>query len=116
MAENVVTMTMAQMITLTVEHWRLSAAMKESAAGGPAARHALRKMEDVLKGVGMEARSLDGTAYDAGLSVQVVDRLSASFIRKGIEVISETISPLVLFEGNVVKAAEVVVTVGEGVT
>ena len=113
-----VSVPLEQLTRMAIEHWRLVGAFQNGTGRGNGeaqVRHALRKMGEVLGGMGLEARSLNGVPYDPGLSVRVVDRVAVPSVQKGVEVISETIAPLVLFEGRVVKSAEVVLAVGDGV-
>jgi hypothetical protein len=113
MAEQV-SVAVEQLAGLAVEHWRLSGALSSGSVSGALVRHSLRKMEDVLKSLGLEARSLDGMIYDPGLNVRVVDKMVTPVIKDDTAVIAETVAPLVLFGGRVVKTAEVVLAVGEG--
>jgi hypothetical protein len=96
-----------QLVTLAIEHWRLSQALGERAT--PPARHALRKIADLLASFQVEVQSLDGLQYDAGMSVTVIDRISHPAVPPGIEAIIETVSPLILLKGQVLKTGEVIV-------
>jgi hypothetical protein len=105
-----VPVTVDQLASLAVEHWRLARAIDAApAASTPAARHALRKIGDLLKNWQVEARPLDGVAYDPGLSATVIDRVDDPALPAGTEVIVETLAPLVLAGGRVVRPAEVIV-------
>jgi hypothetical protein len=106
-APDLPTVTLEQLTTLAVEHWRLAGAL--AAANTPApARHALRKIGDVLGSLGIEAQSLDGQPHDPGMSAKVVDRVADPGSAGG-DVIVETVSPLVTLHGQVIRQAEVVV-------
>ena len=96
------------LVGLCVEHWRLA----RSPAGDPAARHALRRIEDFLKLCELEARNLDGHPFDPGLAVRVVDTVDDPGLPEGKAVIAETLSPVVLWRGAVVRAADVVTRKG----
>jgi hypothetical protein len=97
-------------IGLAVEHWRLTHALAagQSAASSGAARHALRKMEDFLALCELTIQHLDGHPFDAGLAVRVVDTIDDPKLAKGTIIIDETVSPLVMWRGVVVKSADVV--------
>ena len=100
------------LVALAVEQWRLSRwlaaqPVAHAAQAGPA-RHALRRMDDFLRLCALEVRDMDGRPFDAGLAARVVDAADDPLLPPGSAVIAETVSPLVLWRGDVVKAAEVV--------
>jgi hypothetical protein len=106
---NTLSVPLPELISLAVERWRLAGALDELPSGaGSLARHALRKMEDFLRGCELEARTMDGQVFDAGLAVQVVDSVDDPRLPGGTHLIDETLSPLVLWKGRVVKSAQVV--------
>jgi len=78
------------------------------AGRAPAAAHALRKWEDFLKSFELETVSLDGRPHDAGLAATVIDTVDEPTLPHGQTVVIETLSPIVLWRGQVVKTAEVV--------
>ena len=101
------------LVSLAVEYWRLANWVADGHAGsgggagaGPV-RHVVRRMEDFLNRCEIEVRSLDGIPYDAGLAARVVDTADAPDLPEGVTVISETLAPMVLWRGRVVRAAEV---------
>ena len=107
---------LASLITLGVEQWRLATwlAANPVASGSTApARHALRKLEDFLRAHGIEAQSLDGRPFDAGLAARVIDTVEDPKMEAGTSVIEETLSPMILYRGQVVRAAEVVTRRGK---
>jgi hypothetical protein len=108
------TIPLDRVIELAVEHWRLSGwlASVASRADVALARHALRKMEGFLGQFQIEARSLDGLPFDPGLPVTVIDAVDDPKRKEGEIVIVETLSPLVMWRGQVVKSAEVVTSRG----
>jgi hypothetical protein len=106
-----VSVPMGELAGLAVEWWRLSRAVGEG--GGGAARHALRKMEDFLRARKIEAQSLEGTTYDAGMAATVLDVIDDPGMKRGEAVVEQTVSPLVFWNGKVVKAAEVVTRRGK---
>ena len=101
-------LTHEQLLTLAIEHWRLSHTVGES---GPApVRHALRKIGAVLTELGVEATSLDGQEYDAGMRARVLEQEEGTKGKR--RVIVETVSPLVTWKGEIVRDAEVIVGSG----
>lgn len=111
-----VTISLSAMITLAIEHWRLAAwvAAAKAVPNAGAARHALRHMEDFLKSAELETRSLDGQSFDPGMAALVVHSEENPRLPEGTTLIMETVAPIVLFRGQVVKSAEVVTSRGTG--
>jgi hypothetical protein len=100
---------MSALTELGVEYWRLTTSLS-SARTGPTAvtRHALRRIGEVLARCEIEVRSLEGHPFDAGLAVQVVHSEDDPHLPEGQTVIAETVSPMVLWRGQVIRPAEVV--------
>ena len=98
------------LINLGIEHWRLSCwlAKLPVVPATAQARHAVRRMEDFLKLLELEFRNMDGHPFDAGLSVHVVDTIDDPESPDATIVVDETVSPMVLLRGQVIKAADVV--------
>ena len=109
---------LSSLIELAVEHWRLTAWL--AAAGGDAApaagpaRHALRRIGDVLTRVGVEARPLTDHPFTPGLAARVLDTTDDPTLPPGTAVVAETVSPLVLLHGQVVRPADITVRAGPG--
>jgi len=99
------TINLKSLIGLAVEWWRLSAAVPDAPG---AARHALRKMGDFLHQCELEIQSLDGRPFDPGMAASVLDTIHDPSLARGQIVIDQTISPIILWRGTVVKPAEVV--------
>jgi hypothetical protein len=108
----------ATLVSVGVEHWRLARWLKEvggetSSAAAPA-RHAVRRIEDFLRACEFEVHTMDARPFDAGLAVHVVDTIDDAALAEGDVRIDETLSPMVLWRGTVVRAAEVVTRRGTG--
>lgn len=104
-----VSVPLASVVAVAVEHWRLAMSLAGQAGGGPAAaRHAARKLGDFLRDCGVEAAGLDGTPYEAGLAARVIDTVDDPSAPEGQTVIEETLSPVVTWRGQVVREADVV--------
>src|SRR5690348_5987904 len=103
---------LSSIVSLAIEHWRLSGCVADIASdsAGPA-RHALRRIGDVLAQCQVEAIELDGKPFDAGMAAEVIDRIEDDSLARGESIVDETISPLVLWRGQVVKGAQVVIRV-----
>jgi hypothetical protein len=99
------------LIGLAVEQWRLASwleAVRAPAGTVAAVRHSTRKIEDFLKACDLEVRAMNGHPFDAGLAVEVVDTVDDPALPVGHSIVAETLSPMILWRGTVVKAAEVV--------
>ena len=95
--------------TLAVEWWRLSEALPN--ASGPV-RHALRKIEDFLRQYEIEVNSLNGKPFDVGMAATVVDVVKDASLPRGRAVVEQTVSPMVMWRGKVIRTAEVVIRQG----
>ena len=105
------TVTLASLIDVGVEHWRLATWLSGLPGGGAATalpRHALRRMEDFLKSCSLEVRGLDGQPFDPGMAARVVDTMDDPSLPEGAAVVAETVSPMVMWHGQVVRVADVV--------
>lgn len=103
---------LAALVNLGLEHWRLAVTLGPTPAAP--ARHALRRIGDFLATCELEVRGLDGRAFDPGLAARVVDAVDDPGLPAGVAVVAETLSPMVLWRGNVVRAADVVTRRGVG--
>ena len=114
--DDVVSVPVSSLADLAIEHWRLSAWL--TSVGGDAAptagpaRHALRRIGDLLRKFEVEVRPLDGLPFDPGLAARVVDTVPDATLPPGKAEVAETLSPLVLFRGAVARPADVVVRTG----
>jgi len=109
---------LSSLVNLAIEYWRLATWLaaipgSNSSAAGPA-RHALRRFEEFFKSSDLEVRSMDGQPFDPGLAVRVIDALEDATLPDGRTVIAETLSPMVLWHGRVLKPAEIVIRRGVG--
>ncbi|MDB5172633.1 MAG: hypothetical protein JWN51_1406 [Phycisphaerales bacterium] len=101
---------MKGLVGLGVEYWRLSQWLEQNPSAGSApARHALRRLDDFLRECELEVRGMDGRPFDPGLAVRVVDTIDDPAMPDGQAVIAETMAPMILWRGQVVKPADVVV-------
>lgn len=97
------------LVALAVEHWRLSNWLaQQNGHDTAAARHAVGRLGDFLSAFELEARSLDGQVADAGLAARVVEAVDDPSMPAGSARIEETLSPLILWQGKVIKEAQVV--------
>ncbi|MDB5330414.1 MAG: hypothetical protein JWP03_1565 [Phycisphaerales bacterium] len=101
---------MQSLVGLGVEYWRLTQWLEESPSAGSApARHAIRRLQDFLHASELEIRGMDGMPYDPGLAARVVDTIDDPAMPAGQAIVAETMTPMILWRGQVVKPADVVV-------
>jgi len=97
---------LSSLIGLAIEWWRLSSALA-SGSSAPA-RHALRKIEDFLHECDLEVYAMDGKAFDPGFAMRVIDAVDDPALPADTMIVDQTVSPMVLWRGGVVKSAEVI--------
>jgi len=108
-----VTLSLAALASLGVEHWRLSNCLANTAfASSAPARHALRRIEDVLRECEVEVMAMNGKPFDPGIAAEVIDCVEDESLPAGQVIVDETLSPLVLWRGQVIKPAQVVTRAG----
>jgi hypothetical protein len=103
--------TLASLAELAVEWWRLGRTAGDATAfdSSPQARHVARRLGKFLSDLGLEVLDVTGRAYEPGLAVEVLDAFEDAQLPAGAQVIDETIAPVVLFRGAVVRHGQVVV-------
>ena len=94
---------------LAVEWWRLDRRASGAHDGGAHARHAARRLGKFLSEHGIEVLDVTGRAYEPGLAVEVLDAVRDARLPRGSQVVDETVAPVVLFRGTVVRHGKVVV-------
>ena len=96
---------------LSLECWRLSliAELLKDSTQGPGLRHAVRRITETLKGMGIEAVDFVGRPYDAGMVPEVVDVREDQGLPEGRAIIDETIAPTVTWRGQVIKPGQIIV-------
>lgn len=66
-------------------------------------------MKSFLDARGLEVLDVTGRAYEPGLAVEVLDAYADASLPAGSKVIGETVSPIVLWRGSVVRHGQVVI-------
>jgi hypothetical protein len=94
---------------LAVEWWRLERWAVGSEESSPQARHAARRLGRFLSEHGVEVLDVTGRAYEPGLAVEVLDAFADAGLPAGTQVVEETVAPVVLYRGAVVRHGQVVV-------
>jgi hypothetical protein len=100
--------TLSSLAELAVECWRLERWSAGARNPSPQARHVARRMGKFLADLGLEALDVTGRAYEPGLAVEVLDAFDDARLAHGSQVVDETVSPLVLFRGALVRHGQVV--------
>ena len=101
---------LASLIELAVEFWRLRCWLSDSVADKSKApvRYVARRLDEFLKEREIEALDIVGQPYEPGLAVDIVDMIPDANMPEGPGVIDETVAPIVLWRGAVVKHGQVV--------
>jgi hypothetical protein len=100
---------LSSLAELAVEWWRLGRRAGEGPDASPQARHVARRMGRFLSGLGLEVLDVTGRDYEPGLAVEVLDAFEDAALPAGSQIIDETVAPVVLFRGAVVRHGQVVV-------
>jgi hypothetical protein len=104
-------MTVDAACTLSLECWRLSriAELLRDSNEGAGLRHAVRRITETLKAMGIEVVDFAGQPYDPGMVPQVVEVREDNALPDGHAIIDETIAPTVTWRGQVIKPGEIIV-------
>jgi hypothetical protein len=104
-------MAMEEVCTLSVESWRLVriAALLKDRNEGPGLRYAVRRITEILKGMGIEVVDLAGRSYDSGMVPEVVEVREDQDLSDGPAVIDETVAPTVIWRGQVIAPGQIIV-------
>jgi hypothetical protein len=96
-------------ITLAIESWRIGriASLLGNAHEAASLRYAARQFSEVLSEMNIELVDLAGRSYDPGMAPEVVDVQDDPKLGVGIVVIDETISPTVMWRGQVIEAGQI---------
>lgn len=100
---------LSSLAELAVEWWRLDRWAGGAVEASPQARHAARRLGKFLAELGLEVLDVTGRAYEPGLAVEVLDAFEDARLPAGSQVVDETVAPVVLFRGAVVRHGQVVV-------
>jgi hypothetical protein len=95
---------------LAVEWWRLDrwANGPQADASNATARHVARRLGKFLDERGLSVLDLTGRPHEPGLAVEVVDVVRDAALAPGAELIDETVAPVVLWRGQVVRHGQVI--------
>jgi hypothetical protein len=93
---------------LALECWRLSliAQLLKDGSQGAGLRHAVRRITETLKGIGIEVVDFSGRPYDPGMVPEVVEVREVQGLQDGQPIIDETVAPTVTWRGQVIKPGQ----------
>jgi hypothetical protein len=96
---------------LSLECWRLSliAEVLRDSGEGAGLRHAVRRITETLKGMGIEVVDFAGRRYDPGMVPEVVEVREDQGLPEGHAIIDETIAPTVTWRGQVINPGQIIV-------
>lgn len=104
-----IAVTLSSLAELAVEWWRLDRWANGAHDSAPHARHVARRLGKFLSEHGLEVLDITGRAYEPGLAVEVVDAFDDARLPTGSQLIDETVAPIVLLRGTVVRHGQVVI-------
>jgi len=98
-------------ITLAIEVWRMEQWLAKQDAEGAlgAPRYAMRRIKAILDQHGLETLDLTGSPASDGLAYEISEAIEDQALDPGAKMISETLEPIVLRDGEVVRHGRVVV-------
>jgi hypothetical protein len=101
---------LSSLVELAVEWWRLDRWANGARAEGPTAhaRHVARRLGRFLDEHGLSVLDPTGGPHEPGLAVEVLDVVADARLPPGSELIDETVSPVVLWRGRVVRHGQVI--------
>src|SRR3954462_3345604 len=94
---------LSSLAELAVEWWRLERWAGDASESPPQVRHVARRMASFLNAHGLEVLDLTGRADEPGLAVEVLDAYTDATLPAGAQVVDETVSPIVLWRGSVIR-------------
>ncbi|MBK8191354.1 MAG: hypothetical protein IPK79_13005 [Vampirovibrionales bacterium] len=97
-----------QLSELSVEAWRLGQWLSRLDSQSSIGRHVLRKYERFFQDLGIEVLDMTGKTYDPGMALDIIDSIQDDTLESGIEVIDETIAPIVVYQEQVIRHGQVV--------
>jgi len=101
---------LSSLIGIAIECWRLEHWLAGSQRGGSNAmgRHVARRLAELLTMQEITIIDMTGQPYEPGFAVEVVDTVTDKAAPEGVTVIDETIAPIVMWRGAVVRHGMVV--------
>lgn len=95
---------------LAIEYWRLDRWLSgfESHQATIVGRHVARRLDRFLKEQEIAVLDVTGQPYEPGLAVEIIDTIADDDTPDGTGIIDETVTPVVLWKGLVIRQGQVV--------
>jgi len=97
-----------QLSELCVEAWRLRQWLSTLESQSTIGRHVIRKYERFFQDIGFEVIDVTGKPYNPGMALEIIDSIRDDSLELGVELIDETISPIILYKEQVVRHGQIV--------
>jgi len=99
-----------KLIEISVAWWRFNRwlARYESDRSLVVARNISHKLEELLKECHIEIIDIENKVYDPGLAVEIIDIIEDPDLIECDGIIDETITPIIMFQGTVLKQGQIV--------
>ena len=110
-APSELSVSLSALVELAVDWWRFErwVAASVEARELAHARHLARRLDKFLRERELSVLDLTGAKYEAGLAVEVLDVVTDESLAEGTEMVEETIAPIVMWRGRVVKHGQVII-------
>lgn len=103
---------LSALVELAIDCWRFERWVTGQTEAGGAAAHArlaVRRWGRFLSEREVSVADVTGVPYEAGLAVEVIDVVDDRDAPVGTEVVDETVAPIVMWRGTVVRHGQVIV-------
>lgn len=102
---------LASLVELAIDWWRFERRLltAEDVEGATHNRYLARRLGKFLSEREISVLDLTGMKYEAGLAVEVLDVLAGEGASEEEEIVDETVSPIVMWRGAVVKHGQVII-------
>jgi hypothetical protein len=101
------------LVELAIDWWRFDRWLATHDGHEAATSHARllsRRLGRFLNEREVTVRDVTGLRYEAGLAVEVLDALTDEGLPSGVEMVDETVAPIVMWRGAVARHGQVVIT------
>ena len=108
--DDTVVVSMASLIDLAVDAWRLECWLTKIDGGQSAApgRFVARRLNDFLDHLELETADLTGQRYEPGLAVELLGNVKDETLPEDVVVVDEMVTPLCLWRGKVVRLGQLI--------
>jgi hypothetical protein len=110
--EGVLEVALDALVELAIDWWRFDrwlAAHAGHEAATSLARLLTRRWSKFLNEREVTVHDVTGLRYEAGLAVEVLDALTDDSLERGVEIVDETVAPIVMWRGALARHGQVVI-------